>query len=302
MTAEQSRTQRIPPSEMDPLFQSSNSLDEHFSRLKLPSVTPESFLHLAPSKLVESEKPYLSRLPHSSEIKWTNIVTQNYTVPIHNVSGNESLFKLADSGFEFAKCPIRIKTWCDSSVSEYLTKLSEWLKQRLNCSRIFVYAYNFRGLHPNAGRTTSKKPFLRAHCDATAKSCWKRLQLYFPNEAPKLMKGRVRFLNVWRPISTPVQDCPLAFCDFRTVTYDDLVAADIIFPHYCDEAYEVRYSPAHRWVYKKGMEWDDVVLFKLGDNSETEAPLCPHSAFMDPSVPKDTPGRVSIEVRVIAMG
>ena len=30
--------------------------------------------------------------------------------------------------------------------------------------------------------------------------------------------------------------------------------------------------------------------------------VCPHSAFMDPSVPKGTPGRVSIEVRAIIIG
>jgi hypothetical protein len=67
------------------------------------------------------------------------------------------------------------------------------------------------------------------------------------------------------------------------------------------------------------MEWDDVLLFKLGDNATDEAPckcildlwclarrltneVCPHSAFMDPSVPKDTPSRVSIEVRSIIFG
>ena len=46
----------------------------------------------------------------------------------------------------------------------------------------------------------------------------------------------------------------------------------MVFPHYCDEAYEVKHSPTHRWFYKKDMEWDDVLLFKLGDNLETVAP------------------------------
>ena len=61
-------------------------------------------------------------------------------------------------------------------------------------------------------------------------------------------------------------------CDFRTVAPADLVSADIIFPHYPDEAYEVLYIPDQRWFYKKGMDWDDVLLFKLGDNSLDEAP------------------------------
>lgn len=78
---------------------------------------------------------------------------------------------------------------------------------------------------------------------------------------------------MWRPISTPVQDCPLALCDFRTVRpKEDLVPADIIFPHYVDEAYEVLHKSYHRWFYKKGMDKDDVLLFKLGDTSPDEAP------------------------------
>jgi hypothetical protein len=162
---------------------------------------------------------------------------------------------------------------------------------------------------------TTKTPFLRAHCgkcqlcfsrtvqlhlklqitnsnllDATAASCFKRLQLYFPHQAQNLMKERVRFLklvahhtqhagpkaerppSIWRPISTPVQDCPLAMCDFRSIDTKDLIPADIIFPHYQDEAYEVLPNPDQRWFYKKGMEWDDILLFKLGDNSPDEAP------------------------------
>ena len=61
-------------------------------------------------------------------------------------------------------------------------------------------------------------------------------------------------------------------CDFRSVEMKDLIPADIIFPHYQDEAYEVLSNPDQRWFYKKGMEWDDVLLFKLGDNSPDEAP------------------------------
>ena len=77
--------------------------------------------------------------------------------------------------------------------------------------------------------------------------------------------------SVWRPITGPGQDCPLALCDFRTVSDADLVKADVVFPHYCDEGYELNYSPAHRWFYKKGMSKDEVIIFKLDDNSEEEA-------------------------------
>jgi hypothetical protein len=102
-----------------------------------------------------------------------------------------------------------------------------------------------------------------------------------------------------------------------------LVPADVVFPHYCDEGYELYYSPAHRWFYKRGMSTNEVILFKLDDSSESEAKckflhfstntlrrfhsdsanlvVCPHSAFYDPTVPPNGPKRASIEVRVIVI-
>jgi len=77
---------------------------------------------------------------------------------------------------------------------------------------------------------------------------------------------------------------------------------DIVYPHFIDEAYEVKYNPAHRWFYKRGMTQDDVIVFKLYDSMKSEATVCPHSAFVDPSVPSDTPRRASIEVKAIVLG
>jgi len=78
--------------------------------------------------------------------------------------------------------------------------------------------------------------------------------------------------SIWRPLSSsPVEDCPLALCDFRTVDKTDLVPMDIVYPHFVDEAYEVRYNPAHRWFYKKGMRQEDMIVFKLYDNLASEA-------------------------------
>lgn len=111
--------------------------------MKLPYVTPGSFPHLVPSKRYDIEKPYLSRLPYSPSLKRTNIVTQSNSLNVYDVSGNEKFFKLEESGFEFVKSPIRMQEWNDLSVNaEYIPRLKQWLKQHLDCSRVFIYAYN----------------------------------------------------------------------------------------------------------------------------------------------------------------
>ena len=88
------------------------------------------------------------------------------------------------------------------------------------------------------------------------------------------------YLSIWRPISTPVQDSPLALCDYRTVHQSDLIETDIIFPHYADEAYEVLYNPLHRWFYKKNMDEDDMIIFKLDDSDPRYAKCIPESFYI----------------------
>ena len=49
--------------------------------------------------------------------------------------------------------------------------------------------------------------------------------------AEELPKHRFGVVNVWRPIRGPVQDSPLALCDARSLTDDDLIASDLVYAH-----------------------------------------------------------------------
>ena len=91
-------------------------------------------------------------------------------------------------------------------------------------------------------------------------------------------------------------------CDYRTITKKDYIGTDVIFPHCCDEGYDIQYSPAHRWVYQKGMTTDEVVMFKLGDSTDGVAKCVAHGAFADPTVKVQTSPRASVEVRAIILG
>ncbi|KAK0121807.1 hypothetical protein ONS95_010090 [Cadophora gregata] len=294
------QVQYLNPEERKP---SRSFVDDLIKTLHLKSILSSGISFLTPHEKYQTEKPYLSRLPSGTSLPRTNLVASTHQLDIFEISGHERSFTLATSGFEYAKSPIRVRQWNDSSVcSEYIPQMESWISRYLDCARVFIYAYNFRGFSSETSGKSTKTPFFRAHCDATPTSCLRRIQLFLP-EFSQSSNQRVRYLNIWRPITTPQQDSPLALCDYRSLNPEtDLVAADIIFPHYRDEAYEVLHNPNQRWFYKKGMKWDDVILFKLGDSDPGEASLCPHSAFMDPSVPTGTPARRSIEVRAIIIG
>jgi hypothetical protein len=111
--------------------------------MNLQSVTSDKFSFLVPLDLYRTEKPYLSRLPCGTNLARANIATESHATKLFNVSGHESFFTLAESGFQFAKSPIRMQQWTDLSVcSEYIPKLERWLIRHLNCAGVFTYAYN----------------------------------------------------------------------------------------------------------------------------------------------------------------
>ncbi|KAL2123768.1 hypothetical protein VTJ04DRAFT_133 [Mycothermus thermophilus] len=284
-------------------------LDLEIHKRNLPSVVTNGMYHLAPVQLYQRVKPYKCHLPTSlfPDFLMTNLLTKPYSVTIFNVAGFEHLFTLAQSGFEFARFPVNVQQWTDQTVKAiYLPTLAQWLKKSYGARDVHFYTYNFRYHNPDdkpAGQHAVKSSFLRAHCDASQETIEARLKVYYPDTYQQLLQGRVQYLNIWRPItSTPVEDCPLAVCDFRTIDQGDLVPMDLVYPHYVDEAYEVLYNPAHRWFYKKGMTHEDVVIFKLCDNLTSEAYVCPHAAFLDPTAQANAPPRASIEVKAILMG
>ncbi len=114
------------------------------------------------------------------------------------------------------------------------------------------------------------------------------------------------YYNVWRPITPPPQNVPLAMLDTRTLDMAaDLIAADAVFdapgqPEWSFEGFLVTPSPRHRWVYYADMGAADAVLFTTFGYRDGQPFCVPHTGFDDPSVPADTPPRASIEMRCLA--
>jgi hypothetical protein len=120
-------------------------------------------------------------------------------------------------------------------------------------------------------------------------------------------RGLRRFAhyNVWRALSPPPQDIPLALCDARSVALADLICADAVFdakdkPEWSFEGWVVRHSSEHRWSYFSDMTRDEAIIFKTNDSDPAQPHCVPHSAFDDPSCPKGVLPRASIEMRGIA--
>ncbi|KAK3385798.1 hypothetical protein B0H63DRAFT_394144, partial [Podospora didyma] len=102
-------------------------------------------------------------------------------------------------------------------------------------------------------------------------------------------------LSVWRPLVRPLEDYPLAYCDWQTVDVArDYKPADLIFPHYIGEQYLVTHHPDHRWHFLSRQLSDEFTLLKCWDNRQDGAA---HTSFVNPNSPKDAKLRESVEFR-----
>ncbi len=111
--------------------------------------------------------------------------------------------------------------------------------------------------------------------------------------------------NMWRALSPPPQDLPLALCDSRSVLPSDLVEADAMMdvPGKRESSYAglvVRYNSDHRWSHFPDMNRDEVLVFKTHDSDPAHPSHVPHTAFADPTCPSEAAPRMSIEMRAIA--
>jgi hypothetical protein len=176
------------------------------------------------------------------------------------------------------------------------------VKSVTGADRVFIFDHVVRRHIPGAEdlRNSVRQPARRIHVDHTARSAPQRVRDLLPDEAERLLAGRVQIINVWRPIRGPVRDAPLAIADARSIAPGDLVPADLIYPHRVGETYAVTYGPSHRWFYLKEMATDEALLLKCYDSKlDGRARFTPHTAFNDPTAPTDAPPRESIELRTL---
>jgi hypothetical protein len=156
---------------------------------------------------------------------------------------------------------------------------------------------------PQSGVLDNSRPARFAHVDvsdATAAA--------FAERAAPAGRALARFVhyNVWRALSPPPQDVPLAVCDARSVAAADLIAADAVFdspgkPEWSFEGLLLAHAAAHRWHWFPDMQRDEALIFKTHDSDRSRSHCVPHVAFDHAACPAHAPPRVSVEMRALAL-
>ncbi len=163
---------------------------------------------------------------------------------------------------------------------------------------------------------TMQPPAAEAHVDFTTKSAHHLAETLYKSVRGQ-GAGYDRFIafSLWRALSPPPQDMPLALCEGGSVRddegthntkvdVDEIPAGDALFAPIDGEedmpaATIFHHSPDHRWWYFPDMSPDEVILIKFHDSDHTRVWRCPHTAFRDSSR-ADAIERRSMEYRGIA--
>lgn len=196
----------------------------------------------------------------------------------------------------------------DSIRSRYYAEAAELAKCVTGADHAYVFDHLVRrrekgrpaldfGRHGDGSRPGAAG---RVHNDYSEASGKKRLETETLTHGIRLPVQRFAIVNIWRSIRGRVMDTPLAICDARTISAEDLVEADVLYPDRTGQIYLVQQSSRHRWAYFSDMDRHEALIFKQYDSQMSGvARFTPHSAFDLPVIPPDAPLRRSIEIRCL---
>jgi hypothetical protein len=184
----------------------------------------------------------------------------------------------------------------------YYPEMEALVKAESGASRVVVFDHTLRTADDALRERRKIREIVpRVHNDYTEWSGPQRVRDLLPDEADELLRRRFAIIQVWRPIRHPVETFPLAICDARSVSADDLVISERRYPNRVGQTYAITYNPNHKWFWFPRMRREEAIVFKVFDSlKDGGACFTAHSAFDDPTAPPNARPRESIEIRTLA--
>ncbi len=236
-------------------------------------------------------------------------VFESRQVFMHDARRAAGPMRLETCGFELARHDSAVDFYDARAEAAYAAEIEPLLLKLTGADRAVLFGARRRHLTRSEGEVLPAASDV--HVDYAAEDSGRLAQALLGEEGRAGMPYR-RFMaiNLWRALSPPPQDRPLALCDARSVATQSgvpnaLVQVDVMPPREemlseppegSRNGFLFHFDPAHRWYYYPDMTADEVLLFKLYDSVETGPWRCPHVSFADPTV-NGVPPRESYEIR-----
>ncbi|KAE8443928.1 hypothetical protein EG329_001238 [Mollisiaceae sp. DMI_Dod_QoI] len=250
------------------------------------STTTGSLMCISDDPKYDKEKPYFyaGKLEASQEHLRTNLeYSQHDGIKFRDIRGFEEKVELSKHGFQIFKHASSqdLERLSEESILEnYLLETSNLVKEYMGATHVLCYDYRFRKDVPQPEpeydfdepqRGTFSRPEEPAntpHVDQTKAGGFRRAQRHLTEEETEIYlsgRYRLRIINSWRPLK-PVEDSPLAFCDYYSIAHSALVAADRVSPEYCGEVYYLKFEAEQQWYYLSKQKPDEISVFLSFDS------------------------------------
>ena len=253
----------------------------------------------------QDTKPYFNSSALTGGLPKLFFESEDHTVTIRDMRPLADELSLDRQGFELRQHATAVNDLHDDEDVEriYDREIEALLKEATGADRVVVFDRTRRsdGESGAVNRDGLRGPATRVHVDYTVTSGPIRAgDILGAGEVDRILGsgGRIMQVNVWRPITGPVQRTPLALADAKSVNMEQLIATDQMFPDRVGEIYQLAHAPEQRWYWVPRMERDEVLLIKGWDSMDDgRARFTPHSAFQLPLQSSGDPIRESMEVR-----
>ena len=252
----------------------------------------------------QDTKPYFNSSALTGGLPEIYFETEDRTVTIHDMRAQADDLDLDRNGFDLRRCPTAVDDlYDDAAMERYDREIEILLRDATGADRVVVFDHTRRSDAADgaANPDGARGPADRVHVDYTVASGPVRAgDVLGAGEVERILGGggHIAQVNVWRPITGPVERTPLALAAADSIATDELIAVDQIFPDRTGEIYQLAHAPDQRWYWASAMERDEVLLIKGWDSlDDGRARFTPHGAFRLPGQDASGRPRESIEVR-----
>jgi len=244
----------------------------------------------------------------------TMVTRPGQPMPITSARGMDT--DLEREGFRIVHFPSSVVDFHQLQVdpavdAQYMEETAKMLTDLVGAARVIMLGGGKKRYGESAvdqlAALKNAKPARYPHADNTDASALELANLFdmFVDGFDLGAYRRWAMYNVWRAITPPPQDFPLALCDARSVSPTDEVTVTAITEelqgNIVHDTVSYVHNPAHRWYYFPDMTIDEVIVFKSGDSDHSGAVRVAHTAFTDPTCPPGVPTRASVEMRALAV-
>lgn len=246
---------------------------------------------------------------HSEDGVWSNftpeIRTQKLeavTVEFTDARNLEPPPSVEREGFELHRLPIGSYDWYDQDWIDrvYVPRSVEFIRE-LSGAQFVSPMVGGATLIRDSGKRDAVPVADFVHLDQSLQSVLPYVEQAADEETRKRFP-RVMLYNLWRVMTPPPQDMPLALCDQRTADEHDWVIGRTVEPQVPDGVpYTASvYNPAQKWYFYPDVTPDDVIVFKQYDSRRDQPMGCLHGAFAYPAKLEGAVPRASMELRIFA--